>query len=316
MKLSDLKAEDVTPVSATPTGPSLSSLNPDDVSAVPAQPPQGWGEYLGRAATGAIPIVTGAGAAALASETGPGAIPAAGAGYAAGSELKDAANHYLFGDKPADYSDPMTVAGRVAKNGVIGAANEVGAQALAPLTNPVAKYISGRLENAATSPVLDKVANATNMVGKSKQLISKITDQLGDTIPPSMKATADMASGAAGRAAVYHTPLGAVQGVSDLARAGTMAQKGLASAIDNAPAGTAEALGSAGGFAATDPVSKSLMSTNIWTPGQISRISQSPYHQILKNAGESGGPDGMSTAHYILQQTDPKYQELLKTDQE
>jgi len=107
-----------------------------------------------------------------------------------------------------------------------------------------------------------------------------------------------------------------VQAVSDLARAASFGQKGLASALD---AGAAQpAATAAAGYVAdkADPVYQLMMNSKIWSPSQISQLASTPYGQVLKNAAKSGGPDGISTTHYILQQTDPQYQALLKKEQE
>lgn len=63
-------------------------------------------------------------------------------------------------------------------------------------------------------------------------------------------------------------------------------------------------------------VVQSLTDSNLFTPEQISKIVSSPFSQVLERAGESGGNAGLSTAHYVLQQTDPNYQQLLKDEQE
>jgi hypothetical protein len=63
-------------------------------------------------------------------------------------------------------------------------------------------------------------------------------------------------------------------------------------------------------------VFRKMLDMKIGTADVIKRIAASPYGQVLKNAAASGGPEAMATTHYILNQTDPAYQKLLKTAQE
>lgn len=61
---------------------------------------------------------------------------------------------------------------------------------------------------------------------------------------------------------------------------------------------------------------RSLMQSNIFTEAQLSKIAASPYFQRLQTAALAGGPDSVSTTHYVLQQTDPGYQKLLHEEQQ
>jgi hypothetical protein len=58
---------------------------------------------------------------------------------------------------------------------------------------------------------------------------------------------------------------------------------------------------------------RSLLDSNLLTAPQVSRIAASPYADLLKKASLNG-QHALAMTHYVLQQTDPKYQELLKQD--
>jgi hypothetical protein len=60
---------------------------------------------------------------------------------------------------------------------------------------------------------------------------------------------------------------------------------------------------------------QSLMGSNLFSEGQLARLAASPYFRALKNAGDVGGAEAVATTHYVLQQTDPEYQQFLKDEQ-
>lgn len=127
-----------------------------------AKPEMGWGEYLGRGVTDALPVAAMAGGGLL------GGIPGAALGYAGGAEAKGLLNHYAFGDevpstKPADQVE------RVAGNAAEGAAQQ--------LAIPVAGKAAGLLSKAApkaVAAVTEKVAPAA----KRNIVIKPILDAL------------------------------------------------------------------------------------------------------------------------------------------
>ena len=323
MKLSDLNPNEVTPVeTAAPSGPlKLSDLHPSEVT--PAEEPGmleagarglaqgatlGFGDELYGAGNAGVQALKKGSLADLHSDYAKGrdevranndaakkAHPYAyGAGELAGSAVPLAASGASVPALAAtgavgavgnsDSSDPATLAKQAAMGGAMTGA--AGAAMGAAAQSPVGKYIGDRLsgaaENFATTPLFNKVADATNIVGKTKGLVGKLAGS--GILPESIQPAADAVSGAAGRMAAYKSPLAPIQAVSDASRGMSFLQDGVAKALD-------------------------------LTEGQFSRISKTPYFQSLKNAVENGGPTAAATTHYILQQTDPKYQELLKDDQ-
>jgi hypothetical protein len=128
------------------------------------QPEMGWGEYIGRGATGTLPILGGAAAGAVGgTAAGPvGAVGGAGLGYAGGKEAEAILNHYLFNDEIPD-TNPLKQAARVANNTATGAAMEMGGQSLAAGAKAVAEPVMDTLKSGA-----QKLAdNAPQMVGNA-----------------------------------------------------------------------------------------------------------------------------------------------------
>lgn len=150
----------------------FSSLSDDELKALHETPPEmGWGEYLGRGATGALPVVGGvAGGAVGGSVSGPaapvGAAAGAGLGYAGGKELEGLANHYLFGDElpSTDLGDQAT---RVAGNAAEGATMEMGGQALAAGAKAVAKPVMDTVGGAVKAGAEKFADSAPEMVGNA-----------------------------------------------------------------------------------------------------------------------------------------------------
>lgn len=117
-------------------GRSPAEASPDFISddELPKENKMGWGEYLGRGATAAIPYVAGAGGAtvgALGTPVAPVASTLAGGGlgYAGGKEIQSLLNHYLFGDENESTS-PMDQLKRVAGSTKEGVEQEMGGQVL------------------------------------------------------------------------------------------------------------------------------------------------------------------------------------------
>jgi len=74
--------------------------------------------------------------------------------------------------------------------------------------------LGGAAESFATSPLPGKIQSATNITGQAKGFLGKIAPAL----PENLKKYSDLATGLAGRSAVYHSPLAPVQAVSDIAK--------------------------------------------------------------------------------------------------
>lgn len=132
------------------------------------EPKMGWGEYLGRGATGALPVVGMASGAALGSAAaGPiGAVPAGAAGYAGGKEAEGILNHYLFNDEIPD-TNPLRQAARVASNAGEGALYEMGGQGLAAGTKALAKPVIDTVGGALKTGAESLAENAPEMVGNA-----------------------------------------------------------------------------------------------------------------------------------------------------
>jgi hypothetical protein len=132
------------------------------------EPKMGWGEYVGRGATGAIPAITGAAGGAIgATAGGPvGAVGGAGLGYAGGKEMQGILNHYLFNDEIPD-TNPMKQAARVANNTAEGATMEMGGQALAAGAKAVAKPVMDTVGGAVKAGAEKLADDAPEMVGNA-----------------------------------------------------------------------------------------------------------------------------------------------------
>jgi hypothetical protein len=148
---------------------------------------------------------------------------------------------------------------------------EAAAGPIAAGLSKVGSMALGGLERAATSPLPKAVADATNVTGKVKSFAANALKVLPEMSPGTQK-IADFISGAAGRNAAYSNPVTAVpQAISDSARVVQGGQKSLAWILDHTP----EVLGKAG---------SALKTIAAQTPG------------------------GLSTADFIMSQTNPEYQ--------
>jgi hypothetical protein len=146
----------------------------EDVPLAQAPQSEGLGKQLLRSTVNALPAmggmaggIVGAGAGMFGGPAAPATVPAggvvgAGLGYSLGSEAKDLANQYLFGDAPkANIVDqPLQTVGRVAGNVKDGAMYEMGGQvagkvvgagvnAVAPHVKAGANKVAGYFDNEA-----------------------------------------------------------------------------------------------------------------------------------------------------------------------
>jgi hypothetical protein len=143
-------------------------------------PEMGWGEYIGRGVTGALPVVGGAvgGMAGAAARRRCGQSAdcrrRGSLGYAGGKELERLGNHYAFGDELPDESGSDT-AKRVGVNLAEGGAAEAGGQILSKAVeaaNPVREYIANKLGGKA-----EKLA--VNATGATAAQASKFEPDAG-----------------------------------------------------------------------------------------------------------------------------------------
>jgi hypothetical protein len=148
---------DQAPAAAEPRTPSSDhpdELSDEEMAHLEAKQPaddkdMGWGEYLGRGATGAVPYVAGAGGAALGTGLGlPGQIGGGALGYAGGKEAEQLLNHYLFGDenKPKSNMDKLK---EVAGNTGEGALQEMGGMGVGKAMEKAAPYLGSMAEKFA-----------------------------------------------------------------------------------------------------------------------------------------------------------------------
>lgn len=125
--------------------------------AAPKQPEMGWGEYLGRGATDALPVAGGL----LGGYVGN--VPGAALGYAGGAEAKGLLNHYAFGDELPS-TNPGDQVERVAENAAEGATQQlaipVAGKAMGLLAKQAPKAAAAIAEkrNIVIKPILDELA--------------------------------------------------------------------------------------------------------------------------------------------------------------
>lgn len=145
----------------------------------------------------------------------------------------------------------------------------------------IAKPAAELAERVATSPLPEQIANATNVTGHIKDFAGKILPKISENLPEgAMRSFTDVATGALGRKAAYSNPLTAIpQGISDVAQVASKGQKGLAWMLDNAP----------------------------------QRLGK--FLPVLKSAA-ARGTDALATTSFILQQTEPEFQQIVKDQNE
>lgn len=177
---------------------------------------------------------------------------------------------------------------------------------------------------AATSPLPRQVSDATNMVGHAKGIAGMVAKAIGAKLPAS--GMADLATGVAGRVAAYKNPWTVVpQAVSDAAKGVQVVQKGaskLLDAVPSLPAKAAQVASGVGGAALAGNMASTFMgkpaadsdkevSDKILTPKQEQAIAGSKFAPAL-DAASKRSQNGFAATHFILQQSNPEYQELLK----
>jgi hypothetical protein len=171
------------------------------------------------------------------------------------------------------WNDPNPYAAAGTENPLLW---EAAAPAIASGISKVGGALKSGAEAFATSPVPQKISDATNVTGMAKSYANKVFDAISSKLPQAVQTTGDLASGLAGRKVAYSNPFTAIpQGISDTAKATQFAQKGTAWLLDNAP----EKLG--------------------------------PFLQVLKNAAAES-PAALATTDFLLSQKDAEYQKLKK----
>lgn len=172
--------------------------------------------------------------------------------------------------------EPDPSAKAVLDNTLLSSVTPAGATGLGATAASIGKRALGAVESFATSPIPEKIAAATDVVGKAKGFASKVIGGLSEHLSPAAQRTANVMTEIAGRKAAYSNPLTAIpQAVSDTARVAKGAQKGVAWILDNAP----QKLGK--------------------------------FAQPLRAAADRGG-SALATTSFLLQQSDPEFQEAMK----
>lgn len=207
-----------------------------------------------------------------------------------------------------EFTKPMDPSAKAAlENPLMGAAGPAASAAVGAGGN-VAKHIATRF---ATSPLPKKVSDATNVVGAAKGMAGKFLGLAGDNLPPAAKRITDLVSGTIGRKAAYSNPVTAIpQGISDVAKGVTFAQKGMATALDKgAPliSGATKAVGAAAGAASAKPLVNRMLEES---PDRLGKFA--PALQSAAQRGESA----LASTHFLLSQSDPEYQAIMKENQE
>lgn len=240
-------------------------------------PEMGVGEKLARGALDyAVPAVGALAGGVLGSAAGPaGVVGGTGLGYAAGKEIGDLSKQYILGDA-APSTNPLDQAIRVGTNVAEGAA----AEAVGPIATKAASALPNFMHAAVTSPIPQKISDATNLTGQAKGVIGKAARLFAADLPEGkLKTAGDVVTGLVGRHAAYHSPLAPVQLISDAAMGVSKAQSVIAKLLDSTP----EKLGK--------------------------------FAPVLKDAATRGA-NAVATTHFLLGQSDPEYQKIMKDLQE
>ena len=253
-------------------------------SAEPPQPePDSFGKSLVRGTLDALPIAGGAGAGLLASETGPGAIPAAGLGYAAGKQLQKLGHKYLLGEESPEEA-PLEQATNVGKDIIDGATYEMGGQAVSAATNPVFSFLKNKFSPPAPAPMASPTFSAGPLV-----------DQFGKNIPSTVPDAPAVVPSVASK------PSGGLGGVvSDLGSLASAAwhkdpvnMLSTASRLSNrvgAPQAAGNAIGKLSGVLASNPEALGT------------------YSQPLLKAMQ-GGEHSLAVTDFLMGQSDPQYRQ-------
>lgn len=162
-------------------------------------------------------------------------------------------------------------------------------------------------EALATSPIPEAVANATNVVGKTKGLAERLAGAIGDKLPQGMKAPLDWATEVAGRHAAYSNPVtGIPQGVSDAANLTSKAQKGLAWALDKVPQGMMTKVAAPAASVAAEALVRRKSDDPVET---IAKLRGTRFQKQVQDAA-ARGDDAYRATIFMLGQQYPEFREL------
>lgn len=262
------------PVVSVSNGKQHYDVHPDQLEKAAAdgfKPIPSVGETVADYAASALPIATSIGGGALGSMLGPaGSVAGASVGNLTGHQVEKYIRDKFMGQK----QQPTTgkeVAWDLA-TGAVGGLGGVALKSAAKVVPAVAE--SAAMQSVATSPLPTTISNATNVVGGSKNLISKLSNTLGDVegLPTVLKNMLDFSSGVAGRVGAYSNKFtGIPQAISDASKGVSYGQKALAYVLDKAP----------------------------------------QYSKALEGAAKAGG-NALGTTMFILSQKDPEFQKVMK----
>jgi hypothetical protein len=283
--------------------PDLSHMSDADLDAAikaasPAPPEEPLGHKIirqGLPLLGQVAGGMGAGALATPETFGAGAIPAAmagaGVGKAGGEEAASWLNHEIYGDEAPTYNS-LEDAGRVATNFGIGAASELGGQALAKGAGAIAN-------SAVAKPVIESAGNgAANLFEKAGQSLAAPTitkevetgllDIAGKPITKTVEAAAESAkdglfSKFADKAA---TAIGAKVAGPVGAVLAPQAREAISSSMSSVAGGLSKVLKATPSFFGK------------WAP-------------VLANAA-ARGELSLNASAYVLQQQDPEFRQKMQ----
>lgn len=318
-----------------------------------APPEESWGHYLGRHALEALPVAGNiAGDIAGAASPIPGGFLAGGAlGYAGGKQLENLGKKYLMGEDVPE-NTVGGIAGDLASGGALSTGGALVGKALSPVAKYISGKLASGAEAATVAhlnpgPQLSAVLGKDALRGAARATLDSGAMEAGTKVGTTVGNLERMAAPQSslkqfieqgGQEAANPNPNLGLAG--ELAKvAANKAPGGLSNAFDwgagaNAIkdimhgnvagpmiyAGKKMAEGrvastAAVGLDAASKAAKSLFGDGAaFTANQMSKIASSPYLQQLQSAHQNGGPSAVNTTSYILQQTDPKFQELVKDD--
>lgn len=240
----------------------LSDINPDEIEAVePAAP------------TPAMRL----------SEVNPSDIESTapsdpGFGPTADHKMRNFKDIDWFGAVKNEFTKPLDPSAKAALGNpfLTTLAGEAAGPLISAAAKPIGSIASKIAERFATSPLPGKIADATNVVGKTKGFAQKILGPAMKEMGPTASKVFDSISGFEGRKLAYSNPLTAIpQAVSDASKAVGGAQKATAWIMDNA----------------------------------------TKFAPVLQKAA-AAGPSALATTSFILQQRDKDYQDLVKKHNE
>lgn len=129
----------------------------------------GWGEYLGRGASDALPLAAGVIGGTV------GGLPGGALGYAGGKQAKGLINHYAFGDELRK-EDPITqVTGDVGE----GLVQEMVGPALKAVGKIPAKIASTGKRNIVMSKVIDELSSIRKTLPEAPDIDALISEFRG-----------------------------------------------------------------------------------------------------------------------------------------